>query len=150
MSNKAYDEYLQSETWRTIRAQRLAVDDGECVLCGEEAKHVHHRRYPKELGTETVKDLVCLCDGCHTKHHNGENWVIPEWFNQKQLENLEVSVFLRRYVDCFCRVTIFGVAALEILVHSSELMKHLFFLNESRHNDHLFKSHVDEFAKTDQ
>lgn len=64
-----YQEYLKSGQWKTIRAQRLAMDNGECVLCGEKAENVHHRRYPKALGTETVRDLVSLCRGCHEKHH---------------------------------------------------------------------------------
>lgn len=65
-----YEKYLQSETWKIIRAQRLALDNYECVLCGKEAQHVHHRRYPKSWGTETIKDLVCLCNLCHLKHHD--------------------------------------------------------------------------------
>ena len=67
-----YQEYLKSDTWKTIRAQRIAIDNGECVLCAEPAEHVHHRRYPKELGSETVNDLVCLCAKCHAKHHESE------------------------------------------------------------------------------
>jgi len=70
MSGKeAYQKYLLSGTWKTIRAQRLAADNDECVLCGENAQHVHHRRYPKKWGTETIKDLVSLCGKCHGKHH---------------------------------------------------------------------------------
>jgi 5-methylcytosine-specific restriction endonuclease McrA len=64
-----YAEYMQSDTWKTIRAQRLALDNGECVLCGESAEHVHHRRYPEAFGNETIKDLVCLCGACHKLHH---------------------------------------------------------------------------------
>lgn len=71
-SQAAYRRYLDSEKWKTIRAQRLAMDNGECVLCGDPARHVHHRRYPKKWGTETVNDLICLCDKCHTKHHDKE------------------------------------------------------------------------------
>jgi len=73
MSGKeAYQEYLKSETWETIRAQRLATDNGECVLCGEGARHVHHRRYPKKWGTETINDLVSLCVRCHAIYHEHE------------------------------------------------------------------------------
>lgn len=65
----SYAKYINSEKWNTIRLQRLAIDSNECVLCGCEAKHVHHRRYPKTLGTETVCDLVSLCAGCHANYH---------------------------------------------------------------------------------
>jgi 5-methylcytosine-specific restriction endonuclease McrA len=64
-----YQEYLLSPEWSIIREQRLAMDNHECVLCGVAAEQVHHRRYPKVLGTETVNDLVSLCDLCHAKHH---------------------------------------------------------------------------------
>lgn len=82
---KAYQEYLQTDKWKTIRAQRLAMDNGECVLCGSPAKHVHHRRYTKEWGTETVRDLVSLCNDCHNWHHH--NRVLGE------KENLVVLYF---------------------------------------------------------
>lgn len=72
-----YQDYLKTETWMTIRAQRLAIDNGECVLCGEKAENVHHRRYPKKLGTETVKDLVSLCSDCHRIHHDKPNRIDP-------------------------------------------------------------------------
>ena len=64
-----YTEYLQSDTWRTIRRQRLDLDNYECVLCGDRAEHVHHRRYPDELVMESISDLVSLCYNCHQKHH---------------------------------------------------------------------------------
>ena len=71
-AKEAYRKYLQTDTWKTIRAQRLAIDNNECVLCGNNAEHVHHRRYPKVWGTETIKDLVCLCGECHKRHHGKE------------------------------------------------------------------------------
>jgi hypothetical protein len=68
-----YTMYLESTEWHILRLQRLAMDNNECVLCGREARQVHHRRYPKTLGTETVNDLVSLCSGCHTNYHEFEN-----------------------------------------------------------------------------
>jgi hypothetical protein len=68
-SKEAYLAYLETDTWKIIRAQRLAIDNGECVLCGDKADHVHHRRYPKRFGSETVLDLVSLCSMCHERHH---------------------------------------------------------------------------------
>ena len=72
-SKSAYHKYLSSDKWKTIRAQRIAIDNNECVLCAKEAKHVHHRRYPKTWGEETVNDLVSLCNNCHKKHHHNSN-----------------------------------------------------------------------------
>ena len=69
-SQESYQKYLQSDKWKTIRVRRLAMDNNECVLCGEPVKHVHHRRYPKVWGEETIDDLVCLCEGCHERHHS--------------------------------------------------------------------------------
>lgn len=67
-----YQEYLQSDKWKTISAQRLALDNHECVLCGGVAENVHHRRYPKALGEEMINDLVSLCRQCHALHHGKE------------------------------------------------------------------------------
>lgn len=64
-----YREYLLSPEWAIIRTQRLTLDNYECVLCSSVAAHVHHRRYPDTLGTETINDLVSLCAECHSKHH---------------------------------------------------------------------------------
>lgn len=58
-----YRAYLERDTWTTIREQRLAMDGYECVLCGAPAENVHHRRYPKVLGGETILALVSLCRG---------------------------------------------------------------------------------------
>lgn len=66
----SYQEYLKSDVWQILRKQRLAMDNGECVLCAKQAENVHHRRYPNVLGTETVNDLVSLCQACHAKHHD--------------------------------------------------------------------------------
>ena len=62
---RAYAEYLQSDTWQVLRKQRLELDRGRCVLCDKKAKHVHHRKYPKVWGTETITDLCSLCEKCH-------------------------------------------------------------------------------------
>jgi hypothetical protein len=71
-AQKAYSDYLASPTWKIIRDQRLALDNKECVMCGGKAVHVHHRRYPKKWGEETILDLVSLCGSCHERHHKEE------------------------------------------------------------------------------
>jgi len=64
----AYQAYLKTDVWQILRKQRLVVDNNKCVICGKEAKHVHHKRY-KQWGSETVDDLVSLCINCHKKIH---------------------------------------------------------------------------------
>jgi len=74
-SKDAYQDYLNTDKWKTIRAQRLAMDNGECAICDSKAEIVHHRRYPKKWGTETIKDLSALCKSCHEKFHEKVNGI---------------------------------------------------------------------------
>lgn len=64
-----YSEYLQSETWRKIRARVLIRDKNTCRACGKKAQVVHHRRYPKNLGEERLEWLYALCAPCHDEIH---------------------------------------------------------------------------------
>ena len=73
MSKEAYQEYLKTDVWKELRRQRLALDRDECALCEEKAAHVHHKRYPKKWGTETMVDLVSLCSECHGKFHGAHD-----------------------------------------------------------------------------
>lgn len=85
-----YREYLNSKEWQIKRSVRLALpDSGECWTCGTsefvEGKHVHHRSY-KNLGNETMDDLVITCKNCNMvkipalvilfKKHN----LVSAWF----------------------------------------------------------------------
>jgi len=64
-----YHKYLKSTTWKLLRSQRLELDRGKCVMCYDDATQVHHRRYPRVLGTESIFYLSSVCRGCHEKHH---------------------------------------------------------------------------------
>jgi len=65
----SYAEYLESSTWRAIRARALKRDKNKCRACGEKAEHVHHIRYPKNLGDEKMEWLYSLCVPCHNAIH---------------------------------------------------------------------------------
>jgi len=68
----SYAEYLKSERWAELSAERIRIDGFQCRACPRtESLQVHHRRYPALLGTETVDDLTTFCSGCH---------VVIEWF----------------------------------------------------------------------
>lgn len=65
-----YKDYLQSPQWQQIRAEVIQRDDGKCKACGRTATQVHHRKYDKRtMNGETLKWLVALCGGCHSRIH---------------------------------------------------------------------------------
>ena len=88
-----YQEYLKSDTWGIIRLQRLAVDNNECVLCSERAEHVHHRRYPKKWGIETVDEIHNLfnLNDCISKIINSQTGHYDLWFSEVFNERKEIE-----------------------------------------------------------
>lgn len=68
-----YSEYLKSDRWRELRAQRLRMDGYKCSICGS-AKNVqvHHVAYPEVYGSEGMDDLMSVCGPCHSRLHKGE------------------------------------------------------------------------------
>lgn len=67
---KSYEAYLRSMRWRYLRKQALKRDGKACRVCAStECLEVHHRKYPKVLGRESVKDLCVLCARCHRLFH---------------------------------------------------------------------------------
>ena len=62
---KTYQLYLSSKFWKALR-YRVIKRDKKCRQCNSTVRlHVDHIRYPKELGTESMKDLQALCFKCH-------------------------------------------------------------------------------------
>lgn len=67
-----YDDYIHSEVWHEIRANRLKKDNYRCVKCGTGKNvEVHHIKYPVlAWGTEDIEhDIVTLCAKCHAEVH---------------------------------------------------------------------------------
>lgn len=68
-----YQEYLQSYEWqqKTDECKRRAGK--RCQICNSPySLESHHRKYGT-WGDESVKDLLCVCRGCHaviTEHVN--------------------------------------------------------------------------------
>jgi hypothetical protein len=67
---KYYQEYLKTEQWKAVKRIALDIAGDKCQLCSSSdgELNVHHNSY-KNLKKETMKDLIVLCDKCHTKHH---------------------------------------------------------------------------------
>jgi 5-methylcytosine-specific restriction endonuclease McrA len=85
-----YIDYLDSPTWRCKRSQALARDGFRCRICNsDKSPTVHHRKYPKILGTEAVEDLTTLCSRCHDLFHHKV---------QKKPKKLSASEIRRRTI----------------------------------------------------
>lgn len=65
------EEFLQSETWKDIRWNKLTRDGYACDICGikDVLNDVHHVHYPNRWDETSAGDLVVLCRSCHSKLH---------------------------------------------------------------------------------
>ena len=63
------NDYLKSDAWQRKRYIVLKRDNWRCVYCGARATQVHHLRYAKNIGRETIHWLVSICNECHQKRH---------------------------------------------------------------------------------
>ena len=67
-------------TWQAL-AHEIRVEDGmRCNVCGSknEAMHVHHIIPLGEGGTNSRRNLVTLCHGCHLAQHPCGNFSQPD------------------------------------------------------------------------
>lgn len=63
-----YADYLASDRWQTVRHSALERANHRCQLCGTNGElQVHHNTY-ENIGDEQDRDLLVLCDGCHTRN----------------------------------------------------------------------------------
>jgi len=58
------DPYYQTAAWRKLRAQRLAIDGGICVVpgCNRKANTVDHIKRRRDGGADALPNLRSLCD----------------------------------------------------------------------------------------
>jgi len=60
-----YKAYLQSDAWKEKRKQKLIYSNYECqICCSKRDLQVHHKHY-RNIGYETLDDLIVLCKTCH-------------------------------------------------------------------------------------
>ena len=45
---------------------------GKCPFCGEELVHYHHMKPRHKRGTDTVQNIIGVCESCHEMIHCGE------------------------------------------------------------------------------
>lgn len=65
-----YNRYIRSKKWFSIRNKTMMAAEEKCIICDEEALHVHHWRYPEVLGTEKKEWLSAVCYRCHGIIHD--------------------------------------------------------------------------------
>lgn len=70
----AYQEYLQSDHWQSLRLLALERDHFKCTIC--DSKHrlqVHHLKYRAKFEHSLLEDVVTLCRLCHKAAHHRIN-----------------------------------------------------------------------------
>lgn len=79
-NNTKYKEYLHSDKWKQIAAERMKIDEYQCQLCKGNGTpnnplEVHHLSYKNLYQEEDriYEDLVTLCHTCHKGMHNVMN-----------------------------------------------------------------------------
>jgi len=61
-----YNDYLRGPVWKELSAKARRRDGFRCRMCNSNWNlQVHHRKYPRFWGTESVADLTTLCQYCH-------------------------------------------------------------------------------------
>lgn len=101
MTKTEYAEYLNSEHWRTTRANRILWGDGNCEQCKiprwlaeiayDQDFHVHHLTYAT-LGAEQFDDLEVLCRRCHDIETFGRS-------DLRKVKTATCSICERRHYD---------------------------------------------------
>lgn len=66
-----YEEFLSTPYWHLVARQVKRSAHWQCQECGSHtnlvAHHVHYRLHGYEM--YRVKELRCLCQACHERHH---------------------------------------------------------------------------------
>lgn len=70
LHNMPYREYLQTDEWQERRRQAMKRARFRCQLCNADKVRLntHHRTYERR-GYEDDKDLIVLCENCHSIFH---------------------------------------------------------------------------------
>jgi len=64
-----YNRYIRSKVWFKKRKRIVKEANNKCIVCDEEALHVHHWRYPSVFGKEEDSWLSAVCYRCHELLH---------------------------------------------------------------------------------
>ncbi len=75
IQNIPYKDFLNTPYWKLISWYVKAYSNFKCKLCGDNQNlNVHHPAYNCHgYEMQNYKDLICLCESCHSRHHNRNN-----------------------------------------------------------------------------
>lgn len=91
MASQEYLEYLRSQHWRDFRKEALEYYGHICCGCGtNDNLHVHHRTY-KNIGNESMEDVVVLCKSCHFREHSHLYRFTPNPCEHPNLDNAVIN-----------------------------------------------------------
>ena len=69
--NAAYEHYLKSPHWKSLRARKLKFSGYCCNRCrSTDNIQVHHVYYRRSWYDCDLCDLEVLCEACHEKAHH--------------------------------------------------------------------------------
>lgn len=84
----AYQEYLESDHWRNLRATAYRKYGRRCSRCPVTIRlEVHHTIYRNPWTAGTVDDLVILCCRCHELEHGIATVKQPKHRKKKKKRN---------------------------------------------------------------
>lgn len=63
-----YSLGIKNSWWKTSAGVRKR-DKGKCFYCGETATQVHHIIPLSRGGTNSMTNMVLVCERCHQLHH---------------------------------------------------------------------------------
>lgn len=71
LSEMPYDEYLQTNHWKSVKEMAFRIHGKRCFVCGSTWRvDVHHVRYHR--GEEKADDVFPLC----REHHNTQHEIL--------------------------------------------------------------------------
>jgi len=72
-TKEVYENFLESEDWKTKKSQIIKERGLVCEKCGREMtrweSQLHHKDYDNELGEELNESLMLVCLDCHNELH---------------------------------------------------------------------------------
>ena len=68
-----YKIYLKSDAWTDTR-KKFFEQVGRLCICGGTATQLHHKTYENVGKEDILKDLVGLCDECHSNYPPGKEY----------------------------------------------------------------------------